>query len=321
MLDLDLKDKEIIYQLDLNARQTNSQIAKKLKISREVVTYRIKRLIEKEYIKNFTTVLNHHALDLLSYRVFIKFKNMSTKLEEEFVEFVKDKVPWVVKVRGNWSFNTMIFTDNMFKLEEFILEMKDKFCENLVTLHFSQITRIYHYRRAYFKGIQGDSTDYDLMGEVVDKVKLSDDDINILDCIKDNARLSSIEIALKIGISERVVRYKLNNLIKNKVILNFRTVFNLAKFELSYFKIHFKLNAFDKETNKKIEDYLHNHPDVVYKTETIGGWDLEMEIQVKTNKELYRFIDEFSNEFSGLVEDYETMEFEKEYNLSYFNKI
>ena len=39
---LDLKDKKILEQLDLNSRQSNSQIAKKVGLSKDAIGYRIK---------------------------------------------------------------------------------------------------------------------------------------------------------------------------------------------------------------------------------------------------------------------------------------
>ena len=53
MADLDLKDRKILYELDFNARQTDSEIAKKVKLSREVVNYRISRLQKNGIIRNF----------------------------------------------------------------------------------------------------------------------------------------------------------------------------------------------------------------------------------------------------------------------------
>ncbi len=43
---LDLLDKKILYELDINARQTSTQLSKKLKRSRNVIEYRINRLKE-----------------------------------------------------------------------------------------------------------------------------------------------------------------------------------------------------------------------------------------------------------------------------------
>jgi len=166
-----------------------------------------------------------------------------------------------------------------------------------------------------------DTSKYDIMGEVVKTVDLDDTDFKILETIQNNARLSSIEIANKISISERIVRYRLKNLIKNRVILGFRSLLDFGKLGISYYKVHFKLNDYDNETIKKINSYIHLHPHVIYKTETIGGWDLELEVQVPSSKELYEFIDNFTKDFTGLIDDYEILEYDKEYKLSYLNKI
>ncbi|MFC1742028.1 Lrp/AsnC family transcriptional regulator [Nanoarchaeota archaeon] len=320
MTTLDLKDRKILYELDFNARQTDSEIAKKVKLSREVVSYRISRLIKKGIIKNFVTILNHNALGYLAFRIYFKFREVSKEKEDEIVGFLKDKVAWLVRVRGNWSFNCMIFTTNVFELEKFINSLKKRFQKNLLDTHFSLITRIIHYRRGYLLDKKQDTSRYDVMGEVVNTVTLDDTDLNILDAVQNNARLSSIEIANKIRISERVVRYRMKNLIKNKVILGFRSILNLEKLGISYYKIHFKLNRYD-ETIKKIDTYIHLHPRVIYKTETIGGWDLELEVQVPSSKDLYAFIDGFTRDFTGLIDDYEIVEYDKEYKLSYLNKL
>ncbi|MFO7677029.1 MAG: AsnC family protein, partial [Thermoplasmatota archaeon] len=40
---LDLKDRKILYELDLDCRQSNSQIGKKVGLGRDVVSYRINK--------------------------------------------------------------------------------------------------------------------------------------------------------------------------------------------------------------------------------------------------------------------------------------
>ena len=54
---IDLKDRKILYELDLNCRQSNTQIGKKVGLKRDVVSYRINRLQEEGVIKNFWTAL------------------------------------------------------------------------------------------------------------------------------------------------------------------------------------------------------------------------------------------------------------------------
>ena len=320
-MELDKKDRKILYELDFNARQTDSEIAKKVGLSREVVNYRINGLLEKGIIKNFLTILNHNALGYLAFRIFFKFRDVSTEKEEELVEFLQEKVAWLVRVRGNWSFNCMIFTTNVFAIESFLNEFKKKFQENLIDMRFSLITKMYHYRRAYLCNKEQDTSDYEVMGESMKTVDLDKIDLKILEALQNNARLSSIEIANKIAVSERVVRYRLKNLVNKKVILGFRSLLDMSKLGIYYYKIHFKLKDFSDENRKRIDTYAHYHPNIIYQTVTIGGPDLELEIQISSSRELYKILDKFTQEFSGVIDDYELLEYDKEYKLSYLNKI
>ena len=43
--ELDLKDRKILYELDINSRQSNSEIAKKTGLSKQVIGLRIKKLV------------------------------------------------------------------------------------------------------------------------------------------------------------------------------------------------------------------------------------------------------------------------------------
>ena len=52
---LDLKDRKILYHLDLNCRQSNAQIGKKVGLSKQVVDYRIRRMEDERIIIGYWT--------------------------------------------------------------------------------------------------------------------------------------------------------------------------------------------------------------------------------------------------------------------------
>ncbi len=52
MIKIDLKDRKILYQLDLNSRQSLTQIGKNVGLKKDVVSYRIKRLQDEGVIKD-----------------------------------------------------------------------------------------------------------------------------------------------------------------------------------------------------------------------------------------------------------------------------
>ena len=83
---LDARDRAILYYLDKDARQSISSIAKKIKLSKEVVNYRIKNLVKQGTICDFSTIINGAKLGYVMYRVFIRFQNVDVEKEKEMLK-------------------------------------------------------------------------------------------------------------------------------------------------------------------------------------------------------------------------------------------
>ena len=71
---IDKKDLRILYELDKNARQPVSKIAKRVALSNEVTAYRIKRLEKIGLIKGYYTIIDYSLLGYTDYKVLFKLK-------------------------------------------------------------------------------------------------------------------------------------------------------------------------------------------------------------------------------------------------------
>ena len=69
-MSLDNLDKRIIYELDLNARATVSEIAKKVRKSKETVNFRLNRLLDHQVIKGFVTIINTQKMGWFYQKVY-----------------------------------------------------------------------------------------------------------------------------------------------------------------------------------------------------------------------------------------------------------
>ena len=70
---LDLKDRKILYQLDIDSRQSFRSIDRKVGLSKDIVNLRVKKLQEKEIIKRFYAYYDTLQLDLNLLRFYFKF--------------------------------------------------------------------------------------------------------------------------------------------------------------------------------------------------------------------------------------------------------
>ena len=76
---IDERDRKILKELEEDARQTDSAIAKKIHLSKQVTNYRIQKMIESGVISNFYTVVNVGNLGLSTYYVFLQLEKINNR--------------------------------------------------------------------------------------------------------------------------------------------------------------------------------------------------------------------------------------------------
>jgi len=102
---LDAIDRKLLYELDQDSRKPLSQVAKKLRIGRNVLLYRLNRLKEEGIVRGTFTQINNFALGYYSFRIFIKLGNCSGEQEKNFVNEIKKEknLLWLSRVLGKWD--------------------------------------------------------------------------------------------------------------------------------------------------------------------------------------------------------------------------
>ena len=105
-MELNLKDRKILYELDKNARITNSEVAKKVGLSKDSIGYRIKQLESKGIIRGYRTLINFEDLGYSLYRVYLRFVDLSESKLKEIIEFLKKEKNawWIGRLDGSWDF-------------------------------------------------------------------------------------------------------------------------------------------------------------------------------------------------------------------------
>ena len=321
MYKLDLKDKKILYELDLDSTQTDNQIAKKVGLSRDAVRYRINKLVENGYINYFMTVLNSMKLGFNWYRTFFKFQNITIKKEEEIIDWLKKRASWITKVEGIWDLNTGIFVKDVYEYRDIINEFLLKYSNYVERYSVAIVTREWIYPRDFLLDkkhriskplLMGFDKKEDYKIETIDKI-----DYEILKILLKNARMTTVDIAQKTKTTEMIVRYRIKKMIDKKIILGFKPFFNTGKLGYIYFKLHLTLRNLNSEKRNKIISYFSQHPNIIHMTELVGGADLEMEFQVRNNSEFYDYIKEIRLKFGEIIKDYEFMQYLQEYKFTY----
>ena len=85
---LDNFDLRLISELESNARQPLSKIAKRLRTSQQVISYRMKSLEKREIIGGYYSIINISNLDYTIYRTLIRLTNITEEKHKEIINYL-----------------------------------------------------------------------------------------------------------------------------------------------------------------------------------------------------------------------------------------
>lgn len=306
MVGIDLKDRKIIYELDLNARQSLTQVGKKVGLKKDVVSYRIKKMQDEGVIKNFWTAIDTFKLGYTVFRIYISFQYINQKIKDEIIkQFVEYKNTWVVKStrRSEVDLAVIIWVKNIYEFYQFWENVLDKYEDYFAKSIVSIYTQAVCYKKSYLVPDGYDKSERKMYvatsGEAT--VNIDEIDYSLLNEIAVNARIPLIELAEKLGCSSQTVNYRLKNLVKNGVINTFRVNVDLPKLGLQHFKVDIYLR--EHKQKKSIITYLENKPYFEGLNLVVGWADIEPEFIVKDVNELNQILEEINSKFPNIIKN------------------
>lgn len=301
------KDLDILFELSLNARATITEIAKKVKLSKQVVSYRLNLLEQNKVILGYSAITNIYMLGKTHYRVFVKYQNMSSEKEEEFMQYLINhpKIIWITYFDGDLDAAFLVWADNIREFEVVFDDINEKFGVYLQEKYFSIATKI-EYLKYKFLNNAKDATSF-VFGDCYSNFKLDELNKSLINELNLNGRVTLVDLANKYHSSAKVIKERIDKLQKNKIIIgyNFKLNHNLLGF--THRKVLLKLNDTSKETIRRLSTYLKNNKNVIYLVKPIGDYDFEFELMTKSNEEFHEIIRELRKKFAEEIKSYDTV--------------
>ncbi|UCD13209.1 MAG: Lrp/AsnC family transcriptional regulator [Thermoplasmatales archaeon] len=317
MVKIDLKDRKILYQLDLDSRQSLTQIGKKVGLKKDVVSYRIKRLQEGGIIRFFWTNINAYKLGYVVFRFYINYQYVTPDIKKNIIQYlVKDKHTWVVSsLVGRYDLSVVVWVKDINDFYHFWEKLLNKYGDYFAQKVFSIYVKAFSYPRSYLlldEYNKSDREKYEIVGGGK-TVEVDELDFQILNEIAENARISLIDLAEKINTSSQTINYRLKNLIKSGVIQGFRVALDVSKLGLRYYKVDVHLK--EHSSRNSIINYIKFNPYVGFIATSAGVSDLEIEFYVKDSVKLQQIMENVNLKFPGATRNYEYFTVENNHKL------
>ncbi len=319
---LSIKDRKILKELFDDGRLPFSVIAKRVGLSKEVVNYRVKKLIDKGILIRFNTVIDVSKLGWQIYFINIRLRNIDDVVEEEIINLLANhpNIAQVLKCIGTYDLVLKVFVKDYIEANNLMKSIEMKFkthiAEYSIDFVEQEVTVPLPFLYEPFKIKEYQS----IPKKDANRVSVSSTDIQILKAVSHDARMPVADIAKKIGISRELARHHLKKLEKNNVIIKYRpSAWSGSKsIGYSWYLVMLKLNEVNKSTQKKLQAYILNNPNMTYYYKCMGRHDIMFEIRLKTSDEFNKVLMEMRGILKNDLKSHELSIILKEYKYTYF---
>ncbi len=315
-MELDTLDKRIIAELDRDCRASNSDIARKLRINKNVVNYRLNNLEKNATIRGYYTIIDTYKLGYSSYRAYLKLQYAGPEKQKEIMDYLVSvsSVWWAGSIQGHFNIAVLVWAKNQKEFVDFWAAFNSRFRDNMAETVVSIYYGLEQYWLPFAKEILKRNAQPDAIG-VGNRVKIDETDAKLLKIIASNARAPLLEIAHQLRVTPAAVRYRLKQLIRKNVIVAFRV--NVAMDKLGYTLYKASFNLKDMVAYPKMLQYARQAPNIYYVDKSIGWADCEIEIYASSPAEFYNTMEKMRARFADSIRDFDFFAFSKITKLLY----
>lgn len=305
------KDVLILKKLLEDGRKSSASISKEIDLGREIVNYRIKRLIKENLIVKFVPKLNETAMNYQEYIILLKL-NLDDDVSKE--NFIRNSIGnkylvWVVKSKSGWDLIVRLFAQS---IEEFKLKLSE------ILENFSDVLAKYYtiISSDEIKESEKEILQKKLFEEEIVKKdfrivknrvlpQIDDKDKEILHILEEDARTQYKDIAQKLKISSDTVKYRIDKMKSQGVIEYFKPILNFNKLGFFHYAGILKFQYMDREDEEKLSKLLKRKDEIIRAIKNLNSEEFFLDLAFNKEKDVGDFKGEFERIFGKKLESFE----------------
>lgn len=321
MKNLDKKDWQILKLLCENSRFSHNQIAKKVMLSKNAVTYRIERLKKLGIITGFFTIINHGPFGINFYEILLKI-NATEDEKAELIKYLSPNENIIVldQLSGEWDFVMEIGCKNQEDFLKLIINLRNKFSKIIDSFEVHPILYSYKVEQLPIELLENREIKH--FQEKVEKkqVKIDKKDKELLLELNKDSTFPLHELAEKLDITYETVSTRIKKLKTNKIIIKNTARISLIALGYDVFLIITDLRNLSNEKEKKLRDFVINNINIRYAFMSASKPQIFIYFAAKNTDALDFFMNNMKTTFPDTIINQKYLISKKQYKYELFTK-
>lgn len=319
MHQLSLKQRRILYHLDLDARQSNAEIGKRVGVSKQVVDYQIRQLVKEGFITRFATVVDTYRLGLLKYKVYLSLQNANSSVVKDIITYLvrHRKTEWIATCSGRFDIIAGYLVRNVYEFDEALKEFDERFNQYVAEKQTTNSLGVPHWRKEYLLDDRQPAPVV-MQGGTARQTSIEPIEEELTKVLVNNGRMPVTEIARRIKTSARVAQYHLKKLKEQGIILMSRVFLDLNRFGWIYVKAIVTFKNLTKERYASFFTYCDGIRNLTYIINCVGAWDIELDFEIESFNRFHAVMLDLRDKFADIIKGYDFVIVMNEDKLDYY---
>lgn len=309
------KDILILKQLLIDGRKSSSSISKEIYLGREIVNYRIKRLIKENLIVKFIPKINEKICKYQEYIILLKL-NLEDEISKE--QFIKQTIGnkylvWSIKSQSGWDLVVRLYAENIEEFKNKLHEILDLF-SNVLANYYTIISsdeikeeEKQNIAKTLFNNVE--ENDFEKIKESTN-INLDSKDKEILNLLEKDARIQYKEIAQELDISSDTVKYRIDKMTQSGAIENFMPIINFNKLGLIHYAGIIKFMYLNQEEENKAKEIIKKNKNIIKAIKSLNNSEYFVTLLFEKESEVEDFEKAFISNFENKVPTFEIFKIE-----------
>ncbi|MCX6778181.1 MAG: Lrp/AsnC family transcriptional regulator [Candidatus Micrarchaeota archaeon] len=303
---LDKINRRLLYELDKNARVSDSRLGRIVRRSRESVRLRIMKMQKEGIIQEFSTSINPGKMGYMGFKMYFQLANIPDE-RKKFHDYIR-KLPgiyWFGENDGVWDLHATFYARDVEEFNALKNKVYTDFRHLIIKRDIGVLVNVRQYPKRYLVPELKERPEPTMFaGEVVEN-KPDELDKKILRILARDARIPIVELARKTGSTADIVRNRMKKMEKDGVIMQYRVAVDHMKLGYEMFKTFVYFYNLPEKDEQRLIEYARQSPNIVYLVRQLSSWDIEIEMMGKDYAEFNEFMNEIRMKFAGVIRNYE----------------
>lgn len=312
---MDKLDRRILFEMDCNSRRSLSDLARKVHLGRDLVSYRVERLQAEGIVKKCSAMVNPYKLGLTVYKTYLKLEANKERWSE-FVAYL-DKHPrtsWLAECYGKWDIVWCVLAHWPKEVYDLQDRLFSEFRDIIVGFNVCTLVNYYWFPKKYLVGdASGEVPGWSFQcpeftfGTTPDEYAMDETEYGIVQLLSENSQMSVAEIAKRLNTTPAVVKYRTEKLEELGVIAGYRVDIDRSTLGMTVFKVQVSPREFDAAKEAAFHEYCRKHPQISAYEQQLGDCKIEFEVEARNYEEFSSVIEEVRDRFAPYIRAMEYM--------------